>query len=139
MATKVILVAINISEKILSQSHYLIISQKPPLSGPTRRRYLFRIALILLPIAVILIPIVLILIYFKITQITLETTMTIHITTPIHIHTCIHIQHQIQIHIVINHIQTCKILIHHINISNTNNHRNSILLFSKQILIIQIH
>ena len=37
--------------------HHSIISQKPPLSAPTRRRYLFRMVLILLPIAVTLIPI----------------------------------------------------------------------------------
>lgn len=36
--------------------YYSIISQNPPLSGPTRRRYLPRIALILLLIAAILIP-----------------------------------------------------------------------------------
>ena len=32
--------------------YYSIISQNPPLSGPTRRRYLPRIALMLLPTAV---------------------------------------------------------------------------------------
>ena len=36
--------------------YYSIISQNPPLSGPTRRRYLPRIASILLLIAAILIP-----------------------------------------------------------------------------------
>ena len=36
--------------------YYSIISQNPPLSGPTRRRYLPRIASILLLIAAVLIP-----------------------------------------------------------------------------------
>ena len=41
---------------LASYSHQIMISQKPPLSGPTRRRYLPRIASMLLLIATVLIP-----------------------------------------------------------------------------------